>query len=399
MTHRHHLPPAPRRTTATPWLRRHSQVLGLLLGAGLASSAWAAEPAADKPAPIGKIILPAKPQPQDPGSKESMAKQVRDAIEQANAEQRAAKGKASKSKASTPQMVLTIESETKNGTAHGAPTPPPEVATAYTRAHSLTNPVDSRAATRAAALAAVGAPTVTHKEALELHEAGVVHWGYSGDSGPQAWARLKPEYNLCARGQRQSPIDIQDFETLKGPAEPLQINYQPSGATVLNNGHTIEVDVAGDNSLTVRGSTYKLVQFHFHHPSEEHINGQGTDMVAHLVHRNVDGQLAVLAVLLREGKANAMVNNVWTYMPLDTGDQVRMPAGLLNVAELLPQDQRYYQFMGSLTTPPCSENVLWMVLKQPMDISKEQLRLFSQLFPNNARPTQPSNGRVVRNAQ
>jgi carbonic anhydrase len=121
--------------------------------------------------------------------------------------------------------------------------------------------------------------------------------------------------------------------------------------------------------------------------------------VAHLVHRNAEGQLAVVAVLLEPGVANPAIDKVWTYMPLDNGDRVRMPPGLLNLNELLPADQRYYQFMGSLTTPPCSEGVLWMVLKQPMTIGTSQYKLFTQLYLNNARPVQPVNGRVVRNAQ
>ena len=167
----------------------------------------------------------------------------------------------------------------------------------------------------------------------------------------------------------------------------------------MNNGHTIQVDVVGDNSITVRGSEFKLLQFHFHHPSEERVNFQSFAMVAHLVHRNAEGQLAVVAVLLEPGAANPMINKVWTYMPLDAGDRVRMPTGIVDMAELLPKDQRYYQFMGSLTTPPCSEGVLWMVLKQPVTVSREQLRMFAQLFPNNARPVQAVNGRAVRDAQ
>jgi carbonic anhydrase len=121
--------------------------------------------------------------------------------------------------------------------------------------------------------------------------------------------------------------------------------------------------------------------------------------VAHLVHRNIEGQLAVVSVLLDPGVANALINKVWTHMPLDANDRVRMPAGIIDMNELLPKDQRYYQFMGSLTTPPCTEGVLWMVLKQPTTLSPAQIKLFSQLFPNNARPVQPLNGRAVRDAQ
>ena len=222
------------------------------------------------------------------------------------------------------------------------------------------------------------------------------HWSYEGEYGPENWAAVKPEFNACALGKRQSPVHIQDTGTLQGPAEALQFDYRPSGGTVINNGHTIQVDLDRGNSLTVRGSTYQLLQFHFHHPSEEKVNHKGFSMVAHLVHKNDEGQLAVVAVLIDPGAANDMIHKVWTHMPLDGGDRVRMPAGLIDVNALLPTDQRYYQFIGSLTTPPCTEGVLWNVLKSPMTVSREQLRLFAQLFPNNARPVQALNGRVVR---
>lgn len=228
---------------------------------------------------------------------------------------------------------------------------------------------------------------------------GEVHWAYEGENGPQAWGKLKPEFNVCAIGKRQSPINIEDSGTLQGPAEPLQFNYTASSGTVVNNGHTIQVDLYGDNTLTVRNSVYKLLQFHFHTPSEEQVNYRNYAMVAHLVHKNNEGQLAVVAVLLDPGVANTLINKVWTYMPLDMSDRVRMPTGLIDMNELLPKDQRYYQFIGSLTTPPCTEGVLWMVLKQPTPLSREQIRLFQQLFPNNARPVQPVNGRAVREAQ
>ncbi|OYU42347.1 MAG: carbonate dehydratase, partial [Burkholderiales bacterium PBB4] len=245
---------------------------------------------------------------------------------------------------------------------------------------------------RAAALTgpAIAATSATHAAA---GHGGEAHWSYEGDTGPQAWGSMKPEFNLCAIGKRQSPISIEEGSTLQGPAEPILFSYTPSSATVVNNGHTIQVDVVGDNSIKVRGSNYRLLQFHFHTPSEEQINFKRYPMVAHLVHKNGDGQLAVVAVLLDTGAANALIEKVWTYMPLDTGDRVRMPADLLQLEELLPKDQRYYQFMGSLTTPPCSEGVLWMVLKTPMTISKAQLKLFTQLYPNNARPVQPVNAR------
>ncbi|MFN4361973.1 MAG: carbonic anhydrase [Hylemonella sp.] len=236
----------------------------------------------------------------------------------------------------------------------------------------------------------------TPKPAVPVYKA--IPWSYEGEGGPGHWAQLKPEFSTCAKGQRQSPIAIDDADTLKGPAEAIAFNYAPSSGTVVNNGHTIEVQLSGDNSLTVRGQTYRLQQFHFHHPAEERINSRVYPMVAHFVHRSDAGQLAVLAVLLEEGPANPLIQKVWTHMPLDVKDHVPLPAELIHVGEILPRDQRYYQYMGSLTTPPCTEGVLWLILKQPASISADQLRLFGQLYPNNARPVQSLNGRPVRDA-
>jgi len=257
-------------------------------------------------------------------------------------------------------------------------------------------PVSQYQRARTIALTGHTAPTAVKNASGHGHE---VHWAYEGEGGPEAWGQLKSEFKTCAVGKRQSPIHIEDGATLQGPAEPIQFSYRASDGMVVNNGHTIQVDVVGDNSITVRGSSYKLLQFHFHHPSEERINQKVFSMVAHLVHRNAEGQLAVVAVLLDPGTANSLINKVWTYMPLDAGDKVRMPAGLLDLSELLPKDQRYYQFLGSLTTPPCTEGVLWLVLKQPTTVSPEQVKLFSQLYPRNARPVQPVNGRPIRDAQ
>jgi carbonic anhydrase len=259
-------------------------------------------------------------------------------------------------------------------------------------------PQTSRALLQARAAALAGHAVAAAPAHADSH-GGDVHWAYDGENGPQAWGKLKPEFNLCAIGKRQSPINIEDGNTLTGPAEPVQFAYTPSNGTVVNNGHTIQVDVQGDNAITVRGSNYKLLQFHFHSPSEEQVNFKRFAMVAHLVHKNDEGQLAVVAVLLEQGTSNPLIDKVWTYMPLDANDRVRMPREILNMNELLPSDQRYYQFMGSLTTPPCSEGVLWMVLKQPVQLSRAQFKLFNQLYPNNARPVQALNARPVRDAQ
>jgi carbonic anhydrase len=269
-------------------------------------------------------------------------------------------------------------------------------------AHDPAPAVAGRARARAAAVAGHDGPARGHGVATPAagHAPGHdAHWAYEGENGPQAWAKLKPEFNVCAIGKRQSPIHIEDTAALPGPAEPLQLAYRASGGSVVNNGHTIQVDLEGDNTLTVRGTPYRLVQFHFHHPAEEKVNHKGFAMVAHLVHKSDDGKLAVVAVLMDPGAPSPLIEKVWTHMPLDTADRVKLPAGLIDVNELLPKDQRYYQFIGSLTTPPCTEGVLWLVLKQPMTLARDQLRLFAQQFPNNARPVQALNGRTIREAQ
>lgn len=280
------------------------------------------------------------------------------------------------------QKVLP-EPVTARPPARRAPVVPVATAQQYPRARAVAH------GQRASARAPAAADSHAHE----------VHWSYEGEGGPDNWSKLNPDYKTCASGQRQSPIAIEDAATLQGPAEAIQFNYQPANGTVVNNGHTIQVNVEGDNSILVRGTSYKLLQFHFHAPSEERINGKTYPLVAHLVHRSEQGQLAVVAVLFAPGQPNRLIDKVWTYMPLDVNDSVRMPPGLINLKEVLPQDQRYYQFMGSLTTPPCSEGVLWQVLKQAVSISPEQLKLFTQLYPMNARPVQPLNGRPVRNAQ
>ncbi|MDO9197099.1 MAG: carbonic anhydrase family protein [Rhodoferax sp.] len=371
--------------------------LAMALAAGFPSPSRAADPAA---ATADAHAAPAKKTTASASAPKNMADQVREAVDSGAASNKrltlVINGKEKKYiTLPSKEPVTPTEPPTKEADGgHGAA--PASVATRKPLA-TVMNPKASHQYIRAktAALTGHDAPVA----AGDTHPDGEVHWRYEGETGPQAWGKLKPDFNVCAIGKRQSPINIEESGTLQGPAEPLQFNYQPSSGTVVNNGHTIQVDLTGDNSMTVRGSTYKLLQFHFHHPSEERVDYRGFAMVAHLVHRNAEGQLAVVAVLLDPGVANALINKVWTYMPLDTGDRVRMPTGLIDMNELLPKDQRYYQFMGSLTTPPCTEGVLWLVLKQPTTVSRDQIRLFSQLFPNNARPVQAVNGRAVRNAQ
>jgi carbonic anhydrase len=164
---------------------------------------------------------------------------------------------------------------------------------------------------------------------------------------------------------------------------------------VVDNGHTVQVTVGTGNYLTVSNRTYELVQFHFHRPSEERINGKSFVMVVHLVHKDVEGKLAIVALLLERGKPQSTIQTVWNNLPLEKG-QVVAPSIVLDVAEMLPQRRDYYTYMGSITEPPCTEGVLWMVMKEPVQASAGQMALFSRLYPLNARPTQASSGRMIK---
>ena len=231
------------------------------------------------------------------------------------------------------------------------------------------------------------------REPAAHDDAHAEHWSYGGNAGPDAWSTLKPEFAKCSNGTRQSPIDIQGG--IRVELEPVQFDYKPSAFRVLDNGHTVQVNVAPGNSIEVGGRRFELAQFHFHRPSEERIDGKQFDMVAHLVHKDLDGRLAVVAVLLEQGSAHAVVQSVWNNLPLEKGEEQAARA-TMNVADLLPADRSYFTYMGSLTTPPCSEGVLWVVMKTPMPISAAQIDIFAHLYPMNARPIQASAGRLIK---
>jgi len=220
-----------------------------------------------------------------------------------------------------------------------------------------------------------------------------VHWGYEGRGGPQAWGRMKAEFNTCATGRRQSPIDIRDGLALD--LEPLQFDYRPSRFGVIDTGHTVQVNLAPGNFVDINGRRFELQQFHFHRPSEERINGRQFDMDVHLVHRDADGRLAVVAVLLERGAAQPLLQTVWNNLPLEKGEEAAART-TIDLNELLPAARGYYTYMGSLTTPPCSEGVLWAVLQQPIQVSVAQIEIFSRLYPMNARPIQQAAGRLIK---
>jgi carbonic anhydrase len=237
-------------------------------------------------------------------------------------------------------------------------------------------------------------PVSAHDSSAYAH--AQIHWSYEGAGGPDNWGKLNADYAACSNGKRQSPIDIRDG--IRVDLEPIQFAYRPTNFRVVDNGHTVQVAVAG-GSISLLGKSYQLIQFHFHRPAEEQINGKSFDMVAHLVHRSEDGKLAVVAVLLERGRDNALIQTIWNNLPLEKNEEVAPPALTLDLGQLLPENRSYYTYMGSLTTPPCSEGVLWLVLKQPQQISIEQLAIFARLYRNNARPVQPASSRLIKESR
>jgi len=219
-----------------------------------------------------------------------------------------------------------------------------------------------------------------------------VHWGYSGEAGPAHWGELDPSFVACAEGQEQSPVDIPASAPVNTTG--LAFHYQPSGLTILNNGHTIQVNYDKGSAITLEGTTYDLVQFHFHAPSEHTLAGQSAPMELHLVHRSTNQTLAVVGVLIQRGGANPAYDAVLNHLPAQ--EQAAMPvAGVtVDAASLLPADRSYYRYNGSLTTPPCSEGVKWQVLRTPVTLSDAQIAAFTKLYPNDARPVQPLNART-----
>jgi carbonic anhydrase len=190
-------------------------------------------------------------------------------------------------------------------------------------------------------------------------------WSYAGPTGPAKWAKLEKDFAVCGSGTTQSPIDIPHANARKGDLPPMLFNYKPSPLKIVDNGHTIQVNYAPGSVLTVEGKRYELVEFDFHKPSEYKVNGKGEEMAVHLVHRDKDGKLAIVAVFLDQGKENPLVKTLWSNLPQTKGKENVVANTEINAVGLLPQNKDYYTFKGSLTTPPCTENVTWYVLKTP----------------------------------
>jgi len=219
-------------------------------------------------------------------------------------------------------------------------------------------------------------------------KAHAVHWDYVGEMGPDKWGN---EFPTCAKGTKQSPLNIVGpFEKSK---DVLAVSYKEGALKILNNGHTIQVNVEPGSTLKINKDVYNLLQFHFHRPSEEQIDGKPMAMVAHFVHKNAEGKLAVLGVLLNEGKDNDAIKTIWEKAPKSEGPELVVEGVKFNPAVLVPAALTHYSYEGSLTTPPCTEGVNFFILKTTMDIGKKQVAVFP--YKKNARPVQALNGRKI----
>jgi carbonic anhydrase len=228
-------------------------------------------------------------------------------------------------------------------------------------------------------------PEPTHEKA---------HWDYGpGQAGPHEWSKIEPQFLLCGTGRKQSPVNIAKFYQEDLPV--IEPRYGSVPLSVVNNGHTLQFNYAPGSGFVVDGLGYRLKQFHFHTPSEHYIDGAPYPMELHFVHQSDDGSLAVIGVMIKAGAHNKFIEALWQNAPLNAGGEKTIADVQLSAADLMPKALDYYRYDGSLTTPPCSEGVQWMVLKEPIEISEEQIKTFQKLFPMNARPVQPLGERAI----
>ncbi|MBD2014255.1 carbonic anhydrase family protein [Microcoleus sp. FACHB-53] len=220
-----------------------------------------------------------------------------------------------------------------------------------------------------------------------------IHWSYSGEDNPIHWGELSSEFLTCKIGNQQSPINITKSE--EPELSNIKFNYKDTPFRVINNGHGIEVKYEFGSFIEIDEKRYELLQFHFHAPSEHTVEGKIYPVEAHLVHKSQDGKLAVVGVFMKEGKLNDFIETLWTHIPTQKGE--KLVQGISVNASVLPPDNKsYYSYIGSLTTPPCSEGVSWNVMRTPIEISSEQIAKLTSVYSRNARPVQPLNQRIVK---
>jgi len=220
------------------------------------------------------------------------------------------------------------------------------------------------------------------------------HWSYLGVEGPAHWGMLSPEYRICETGREQSPINI-TMPHHGNHQEKLVFHYQTSTLHEMNNGHTILVSFRSESRVDLNNRAYKLRQFHFHDPSEHHIDGKAFPMEMHLVHQDEKGHVLVIAVMMEVGVEEPVFEMLWQRLPEQIGQEISVPLKNLSIADILPTDNHHFSYSGSLTTPPCSEGVQWIVLKTPIHISQKDMEHFVRVIGHNARPIQTLQGRNI----
>ncbi len=217
-------------------------------------------------------------------------------------------------------------------------------------------------------------------------------WSHGGEGGPENWSALSPDNSPCAAGSQQSPIDLAGAMTA-GMAAPAAKWIPATGGMVVNTGHTLQVEATSGGSVALDGKDYVLSEFHFHHPSEHTIDGKRFPLEAHFHHTSADGDVAMIAVMFLEGSSNPNLDAIWATAPGREGKAA--VAFNIDAAAFMPAQNTAFRYEGSLTTPPCTENVHWTVMATPVTASASQIAAFATLFPNNARPAQPLNRRYV----
>ncbi|MDP2070911.1 carbonic anhydrase [Methylotenera sp.] len=219
------------------------------------------------------------------------------------------------------------------------------------------------------------------------------HWTYAGKDGPASWGKLSPEFVTCDVGRNQSPINIE--ETARASLKPLKAIQKFAAKDIVNNGHTVQINFKEGNMLALDNAAFQMKQVHFHSPSENTIRGKSFPLEAHFVHADSKGNLAVIGVMYTEGKANAALAKLWEQLPNEAGEPIELKNRVIP-SDLIPENRGYYRFSGSLTTPPCSEGVRWLLIKTPLTASKEQIEAFKRAVNHdNNRPVQPLNGRLI----
>ncbi|MEM9444692.1 MAG: carbonic anhydrase family protein [Verrucomicrobiota bacterium] len=257
------------------------------------------------------------------------------------------------------------------------------------------NTPDQEEDLRAPVLETASPSYTPHSEGYEGNSEEGDNWSYDGETGPEFWANLSPDFILAKTGKSQSPIDITD-SLFSVTLKPLAFSYSPSMTHLSNNGHTIQFHVKSDCQLHANQTDYKLEKFRFHSPSEHTVNSKHYAMEIQFVHRDGNGSLAIVGVFVKEGRPNDMIKALWKHVPIDPDTQETVQSLEFDIAKLLPKDLNYYSYEGSITTPPCTEGVQWYLISEPIEASVSQIEKFRAIIPPNNRPTQPIFSRIVR---